>query len=104
VRVIENKLQDVPLDVFRSLQAGDLLFIDSSHVLKTGSDVYFLLFEVLPLLRSGTYVHFHDIFHTFDYPADCYLAAKMPLCLKDIGGSLYLLKNSDAQGAARFLS
>jgi Methyltransferase domain len=67
--LIEDLVQHVPLEHFMHLQAGDLLFIDSSHVLKCGSDVQFLLFDVLPRLPVGVVVHFHDIFAGFEYPA-----------------------------------
>ena len=50
------------------LQAGDLLFIDSSHIVKTGSDVHFELTEILPRLAPGVVVHFHDMFYPFEYP------------------------------------
>lgn len=70
LRVLERKLQDVPLDVFRELKANDILFVDSTHVSKTGSDVNRLLFEVLPALRAGVYVHFHDVFYPFEYPRE----------------------------------
>ena len=53
---------------FPALGEGDILFIDSSHQLKPGSDVDFLLNAVLPLLPSGVRVHFHDIFLPDDYP------------------------------------
>jgi len=61
-------VQDVPLDVFDTLDAGDLLFIDSTHVAKAGSDVNHLFFEVLPRLASGVWIHLHDIFMPFEYP------------------------------------
>jgi predicted O-methyltransferase YrrM len=67
-RTIKHVVQDVPLDEFRQLAAGDILFIDSSHVAKTGSDVNFLTFEVLPHLQPGVIVHFHDILWPFEYP------------------------------------
>jgi predicted O-methyltransferase YrrM len=67
-RIIEAPVQDVPLDEFRVLGSGDLLFIDSSHVLKTGSDVHRELFEILPALTPGVLVHFHDIDYPFEYP------------------------------------
>jgi predicted O-methyltransferase YrrM len=67
-RIIETPVQDVPLDEFRGLDSGDLLFIDSSHVLKTGSDVHRELFEILPALAPGVLVHFHDIDYPFEYP------------------------------------
>ena len=54
---------------FPALTSGDILFIDSSHQLKPGSDVEFLLNAVLPLLPAGVRVHFHDIFLPDDYPA-----------------------------------
>ncbi len=61
-------MQDVALSTFDELEAGDLLFIDSSHVSKIGSDVNFLFFEVLPRLKAGVYIHVHDIFWPFEYP------------------------------------
>lgn len=70
VTIFEKKVQEVSLEVFRSLRDGDLLFIDSSHVIKCGGDLQFLMFEVLPHLPSGVFVHFHDIFHPFEYPEE----------------------------------
>jgi predicted O-methyltransferase YrrM len=67
-RIIEAPVQDVPIDEFRSLARGDLLFVDSSHVLKTGSDVHQELFEILPVLAAGALIHFHDIDYPFEYP------------------------------------
>ncbi len=64
--VLEQRVQDVPFSVFESLQAGDLLFIDSSHVVKTGSDVVYLFTEVLPRLPKGVVIHIHDIFYPFE--------------------------------------
>jgi len=68
--LITRKVQDVPLNMFEKLQRGDILFIDSSHVCKTGSDVNFLYFEVLPRLKSGVMIHIHDIFLPFEYPME----------------------------------
>jgi predicted O-methyltransferase YrrM len=68
VTVIPSRLQDVPLDTFAALQRDDVLFIDSSHVGKTGSDVNHALFEILPRLASGVYVHIHDVIYPFEYP------------------------------------
>jgi len=67
VRLIDRKVQDVSPDLFLALKSGDLLFIDSSHVMKCGSDLQFLMFEILPRLQSGVFVHFHDVFYPFDY-------------------------------------
>ncbi len=69
-RLFERRVQEVPLSEFESLEAGDILFIDSSHVAKTGSDVNFLYFEVLPRLCTGVRVHVHDIFLPHDYPRE----------------------------------
>jgi len=66
--IIADKVQNVGLDVFESLEADDILFIDSSHVSKIGSDVNFLFFEVLPRLQPGVYVHVHDVVYPFEYP------------------------------------
>jgi hypothetical protein len=63
-------VQDIDLATFTDLEAGDFLFIDSTHVLKTGSDVCHELFNVLPALKPGVFIHFHDIFWPFEYGAD----------------------------------
>src|SRR5690606_33895195 len=54
----------------------DILFVDSSHVLKTGSDVNHLLFQILPILKKGVLVHFHDIFYPFEYPKEWILSGR----------------------------
>jgi predicted O-methyltransferase YrrM len=61
-RLIQERVQDVGLATFEQLKAGDILFIDSSHVVAIGSDVTYLFLEVLPRLKAGVIVHFHDIF------------------------------------------
>jgi predicted O-methyltransferase YrrM len=128
VKILDKKIQHVPTELFLSLKAGDLLFIDSSHVIKCGNDLQMLMFEVLPLLPPGIFVHFHDVFYPFDYPPQWlkqgrywnenyflrtflaynyewslyffntyaiiafyhFIKDKMPLCLKNSGGSLYI--------------
>ncbi len=65
--VIVERVERVAPALFESLQAGDMLFIDSSHVSKTGSDVNTLFFDVLPRLKSGVIVHVHDIFLPAEY-------------------------------------
>jgi hypothetical protein len=69
-RLLEREVQDVELEAFRRLGAGDVLFIDSSHVAKTGSDVNYLYFDVIPALAPGVHVHVHDVFLPNDYPVD----------------------------------
>jgi methyltransferase family protein len=128
VRIIDKRLQDISSRLFGSLESGDFLFIDSSHIVKCGSDLQLLMFDIFPLLPSGVFVHFHDVFYPFDYPSEwlkegrywnenyflraflahnCewriyffntyvafafsdFIKEKMPLCLKNSGGSLYI--------------
>jgi predicted O-methyltransferase YrrM len=128
IDVIAKRLQDVPLSHFTTLEANDILFVDSSHVSKAGSDVNHLFAEILPRLRPGVHVHFHDVFYPFEYPREwlyqgkafneAYVlraflsfnaafeivlfntflehfhaprfAERMPLCLRNVGGSIWL--------------
>lgn len=129
INILQQFVQDVPLETFDQLEANDILFIDSSHVGKIGSDVLWLLHKVLPRLKSGVLIHVHDIFYPFVYPKQWYevsgrawnechflhtflqynaafeillfgnwlgikhapmLQKNSPLCMRDIGGSLWL--------------
>jgi hypothetical protein len=63
-------MQEVADDVFRELEAGDLLFVDTSHTVKPGSDVNRIVLDLLPILAPGVIVHFHDIFLPFPYSRD----------------------------------
>lgn len=67
VELVAARVQDVPLALFEALGEGDLLFIDSSHQAKTGSDVVHLFLEVLPRLAPGVVVHVHDVYLPYDY-------------------------------------
>ena len=69
VNWLRQPVQGTALKVFEALADRDILFIDSSHQLKRGSDVEFLLGKVLPCLAKGVRVHFHDIFLPDRYPA-----------------------------------
>ncbi len=60
--LIEEKLQNIPLCFFEKLEENDILFIDSSHVCKAGSDVTYIFTNILPRLNKGVLIHFHDIF------------------------------------------
>ncbi|PTB20714.1 hypothetical protein C9I57_12915 [Trinickia symbiotica] len=126
--IIRARVQDVDLATFYELNANDILFIDSSHTSKIGSDVNTIFFDILPSLRPGVHVHFHDIFLPFEYPSEWiyqgiawneayvlraflqfnrafevvlmnafmgsvhapFLSAKMPLFMRNIGGSFWL--------------
>ena len=67
---LATRVQDAGLAPFQRLESGDILFIDSSHQLKPGSDVEFLIERVLPALAAGVRIHFHDIFLPDDYPTE----------------------------------
>lgn len=67
IQILEQPVQDVDLALFTTLQANDLLFIDSSHVSRVGSDVHTIFFKVLPILSPGVCIHFHDIRYPFQY-------------------------------------
>lgn len=68
--VIPDCVQGVAFEKFAELGANDLLFVDSSHVAKAGSDVVYLVTSVLPRLGKGVVVHFHDVFWPFEYPEE----------------------------------
>ena len=68
IEIIEKPVQEVDLALFSTLSLDDILFIDSTHVLKTQSDVCREFFEILPSLKKGVLIHFHDIFYPFEYP------------------------------------
>jgi len=70
VRLERLPVQQVGIDLFRQLREGDILFIDSSHVSKCGSDVNYLILDVLPRLPRGVRVHVHDVFYPFEYPRE----------------------------------
>ncbi len=63
-----EKVQNIPLSLFSELRENDILFIDSSHVLKIGGDVLYEYLEILPSLNKGVIIHIHDIFLPFHYP------------------------------------
>jgi hypothetical protein len=130
MRTIPLRLQDVDIGEFAALGANDILFVDSTHVSKVNSDVNRIFFEILPCLRSGVHIHFHDIYYPFEYPRfwlydglasneaymlrtflefnnafqivfmntfveryhELFFREKMPLCLKNPGGSIWIRK------------
>jgi predicted O-methyltransferase YrrM len=66
--IVEARAQDLDLDVVRRLEANDVLFIDSTHVVRPGSDVCRIVFDVLPAVAPGVIVHIHDMFWPFELP------------------------------------
>ncbi|TAH09080.1 MAG: class I SAM-dependent methyltransferase [Sphingobacteriia bacterium] len=67
VTVLRQKVEEVSLDFFAGLNAGDFLFIDSSHIIRPGNDVLFEYLNVLPVLKKGVIIHIHDIFSPNHY-------------------------------------
>lgn len=74
--LIVSPVEQMSVEVFRELKTNDILFIDTSHTVKTGGDVVFLLQEVLPRLADGVVIHIHDIFLPWDYPQDWVMAGR----------------------------
>jgi predicted O-methyltransferase YrrM len=70
ITLVRSYVQHLDPDLFLELQAGDLLFIDSTHAIKPGGDVIYLYLEVLPRLRPGVIVHIHDIYLPYLYQRD----------------------------------
>lgn len=69
-KLIAKRVENVSFKYFESLGENDILFIDSSHTVKTGGDVNYLFFEILPRLKRGVWIHIHDIFLPWEYPKD----------------------------------
>jgi hypothetical protein len=72
-KLIEKRVQDVEISIFCELKENDILFIDSSHVLKIGNDVQKIYLEILPKLAKNVLIHVHDIFFPSDYPKEIIL-------------------------------
>jgi predicted O-methyltransferase YrrM len=68
--LLDKKVEQVPLSLFEDLKTNDILFIDSSHVVRIGGDVIYEILEILPRLKPGVLIHFHDIFLPKHYPED----------------------------------
>ena len=70
VRVIRELVEDLKLDFFKSLGENDILFIDSSHMVRPQGDVLFEFLQILPVLQKGVIIHVHDIYSPRDYPKE----------------------------------
>ena len=79
VELIQKRVEEIEVDFFAALEANDILFIDSSHAVKFGSDVCYEFLEVLPRLKPGVWIHVHDIFFPHDYPAEWLLDRRLAL-------------------------
>ena len=70
IELIRKKVEEIPVEFFKQLQENDLLFIDSSHIIRPENDVLFEYLEILPALNKGVIIHIHDIFSPRHYRAD----------------------------------
>ncbi|MGE5462917.1 MAG: class I SAM-dependent methyltransferase [Syntrophothermus sp.] len=70
INVLHKKLQEIDLKIYEDLEPNDIAFFDSTHVSKCDSDVNFIFFEILPILKPGVFIHFHDTFYPFEYPKE----------------------------------
>lgn len=68
IEIIRQRVEELPISIFEQLEARDILFVDSSHVVKPQGDVMFEIFDIYGSINSGVYVHVHDIFTPRDYP------------------------------------
>src|SRR5208337_5601219 len=67
IKLHKEGAEECPRDVLTGLAEGDLLFVDSTHTVKPGSEVNRIILDVLPRLPAGTFIHFHDIYFPYDY-------------------------------------
>ena len=79
IELLRQRVEEIPRDYFACLEANDILFIDSTHTVKFGSDVCYEFLEILPTLKPGVWVHVHDIFFPNDYPAEWILERRLAL-------------------------
>lgn len=70
VHLIRKKVEELDISIFEALDEDDILFIDSSHIIRPGGDVFFIILRILPRLKKGVWIHFHDIFTPAEYPTD----------------------------------
>jgi hypothetical protein len=76
--LVVKKVEQLPLDYFQDLGPGDILFIDTSHVLKCQNDVEWELLHIFPYLRSGVTIHIHDIYTPYEQPKNWLLDLYVP--------------------------
>ncbi|MCX6204961.1 MAG: class I SAM-dependent methyltransferase [Bacteroidetes bacterium] len=76
IEVIRKPVETLPISLFERLEANDILFIDSSHIIRPGDDLLFIYFQILPILQKGVLIHIHDIFTPRHYPHE-WLTKKM---------------------------
>jgi len=68
INLIRKRVENLDVMLFYQLESNDILFVDSSHIQRPGGDVNYLILKILPILKSGVWVHFHDVFIPKGYP------------------------------------
>lgn len=91
VTLIPKLGQDIPLQFFDQLEAGDIMFVDSSHVVKIDGEVNYFVLEVLPRLKPGVLIHFHDIPFPYNipHPADFWITSRNVQSLQQTREPMY---------------
>ena len=80
IELIKSKVEDLDEHYFEKLNDGDVLFIDTSHVVDIGNDVHFLYLKIIPKVRPGVYIHIHDIRFPYEYPKEWVLTERKHWC------------------------
>lgn len=104
VKLIRTKVEEIDKDLFKELEENDILFIDSSHIIRPQGDVLFEYLELLPIVNHGVYIHIHDIFTPKDY-LDSWVKEKILFWNEQYLLEAFLSFNTEFQivGALNFL-
>jgi hypothetical protein len=92
--VIRKQVETISVDFFKTLEVNDILFIDSSHIIRPGNDLLFIYFQILPILKKGVLIHIHDIFTPRHYPQE-WLTKKMRFWNEQYLLEAFLYNNSE---------
>ncbi|OZA61856.1 MAG: hypothetical protein B7X72_13325, partial [Sphingobacteriia bacterium 39-39-8] len=96
ITLIRKPVEEVSLELFQSLEEKDIIFIDSSHIIRPGNDLLHIFFEILPILKKGVIIHIHDIFSPRHYPKE-WLTEKMRFWNEQYLLEAFLHNNHDYQ-------
>jgi predicted O-methyltransferase YrrM len=96
ITLIRKQVEEVDIDMFQDLEENDILFIDSSHIIRPGNDLLHIFFEILPILKKGVIIHIHDIFSPRHYPKE-WLTEKMRFWNEQYLLEAFLHNNHDYQ-------
>jgi len=94
ITLLSQKAETVPSEQLIDLGAGDLLFVDSSHTTRPGSDVHHLILRVLPRLETGVFAHFHDVTFPYDFGPNIFGGQDLFFGAEPVVLHAYLIHNS----------